>query len=134
MTTTYFLNCIAGNVFATSANPQLPTKYYLGLSKTAPSLDGSNVTEPSKTAGYARVEITGLSTPQNGVVSNTTPLVFNESTGSWGVVTHYVIYDSQTVGGGNLLMYGELSTSRTIDAATTVNIQDGSLSLSVFNK
>lgn len=134
MTTTYFLNCIAGNVFASNTNPQLPTKYYLGLSKTAPGIDGSNVTEPSKTAGYARIEIVGLSVPQNGVVSNLQPLMFKESTGSWGVVTHYVIYDSQTVGEGNLLMYGELSTSRTIDTATTVNIKDGSLSLSVFNK
>ncbi len=134
MNTTYFLNCVSGNVFGSAKTPALPQKYYLGLSTSAPALDGSNVTEPSASTGYTRVEVTGLSAPQNGVVTNTAPITFNESLSSWGIVTHYVLFDSPTSGAGNLLIYGALPAPRTIDASTIVTIKDGCLILSVFNQ
>lgn len=133
MNTAYFLNCVAGNVFGTKDTPALPTTYYIGLSTTEPNTSGANVTEPSSDAGYARVQLTTLSDPVNGVVSNESSVDFNESTSSWGTVTHYVIYDSATVGSGNLLMYGELSTPRTVEAATVMTIRTGSLKLSAQN-
>ena len=46
MTSTYFLNCIMGNVFQTKLSPGLPSKVYLGLSSSAPDVDGSGATEP----------------------------------------------------------------------------------------
>ena len=33
MNTTYFLNCVAGNLFHTKNNPAIPAEYYIGLSK-----------------------------------------------------------------------------------------------------
>ena len=69
MTSTYFLNCIMGNVFKTKLSPTLPEKVYLGLSSTAPSVDGTGVTEPLDSAGYSRVELTTLGEPVNGVIS-----------------------------------------------------------------
>ena len=133
MNTTYYINCVAGNVFGTKSTPALPTAYYIGLSTTSPNVGGSNVTEPSTESGYARVQLTSMSDPVNGVVSNTASIDFNESTASWGTVTHYVIYDSATVGSGNLLMYGELSSPRTVEAATVMTIRNNSLKLSVVN-
>lgn len=57
MTTQYFLNVVAGNVYATDVATTLPTQYYIGLSTTAPTITGTNVSEPSG-AGYSRVELT----------------------------------------------------------------------------
>lgn len=131
MNTTYFLNLVAGNVFGSKKSPTIPEKYYLGLSSTAPSLDGNGVTEPSSGAGYARVELTSLSTPVEGVVTNSSAIDFAESTAEWGTMTHFVIYDAPS--GGNLLMYGELSASRRVEAATIMTIKIGSLNLSVVN-
>ena len=131
MNTTYFLNLVAGNVFGSKKSPTIPEKYYLGLSSTAPSLDGSGVTEPSSGAGYARVELTSLSTPVEGVVTNSSAIDFAESTAEWGTMTHFVIYDAPS--DGNLLMYGELSASRRVEAATIMTIKIGSLDLSVVN-
>lgn len=131
MNTTYFLNLVAGNVFGSKKSPAIPEKYYLGLSSTAPSLDGSSVTEPSDGAGYARVELTSLSTPVEGVVTNSSAIDFAESTAEWGTMTHFVIYDAPSE--GNLLMYGELSASRRVEAATIMTIKIGSLNLSVVN-
>lgn len=133
MNTTYFINCIAGNIFRSKTSPALPTQYYIGLSKTAPSTSGANVTEPSTSDGYSRIKLDSLSAPSNGVVKNLSDINFPESTGSWGVISHFVIYDSQAVGSGNLLMYGELSTPRTIEASTTLIIPSNLLILTTQN-
>ena len=133
MNTTYFLNCVAGNVFNTKTSPALPTTYYIGLSTTAPNVNGTGVDEPSTDAGYARVQLTTLSEPLDGVVTNSQAINFNESTASWGTITHFVIYDAETVDTGNLLMYGELSTPRSVEAATIMTIKEGYLKLSAQN-
>lgn len=133
MNTTYFLNLAAGNLFGTKTTPNIPRNYYIGLSTSAPNINGTNVHEPSSDAGYARVQLTMLSEPSTGVVTNTQAINFNESTASWGTITHFVIYDSGVVGGGNLLMYGMLSTPRSVEAATIMTIKEGYLNLSTQN-
>ena len=121
MNTNYFLNCVAGNVFGTKTDPAIPTTYYIGLSTTTPNTNGSGVDEPSTDAGYARVQLTTLSEPLDGVVTNSQ------------AITHFVIYDSPTVDSGNLLMYGELSTPRSVETATIMTIKEGYLKLSAQN-
>ena len=131
MTSTYFLNCIMGNVFKTKENPTLPNKVYLGLSSTAPAVDGSGVSEPLASAGYERVELTNLGEPSNGVISNYSEISFPESSASWGTVTHFVLYDAPT--NGNLLMFNVLSQSRSVETATIVMVKTGSLKLILAN-
>jgi len=126
MNTTYFLNLAAGNLFGTKTSPEIPSNYYIGLSTSAPNVNGTNVND-------ARVKLTTLSEPASGVVTNTQAINFNESTASWGTITHFVIYDSDTVGSGNLLMYGVLSTPRSVETATIMTIKEGYLSLSAQN-
>lgn len=133
MNTTYFLNCTAGNIFKTKTTPALPSNYYIGLSTSAPNLNGTGVNEPSIDAGYARVHLTSLGEPVEGVITNVQAINFNESTASWGTITHFVIYDNATVGEGNLLMYGALSTPRTVETATIMTIKEGYLNLSAQN-
>lgn len=132
MNTIYFKNALMGNIFSTDTSVDIPSKYYIGLSSSAPSADGSNVTEPSASGtGYARVELTSLSEPTNGVITNTSVISFNESLTDWfrsgTPATHYVIYDAPT--GGNLLMYNELKTQRVIEANTIAAIKESSLYL-----
>lgn len=131
MNTTHFLNCVAGNLFGTKTSPAIPTEYYIGLSTTAPNVDGGNVSEPAVSAGYGRVLLDSLSAPENGVVTNTASVNFEESTASWGTVTHFVIFDAET--GGNLLMYGALSTPRVVEEATVMTIRQDYLRLSAQN-
>lgn len=131
MTTTYFLNQVMGNLFHTKETPAVPAKYYIGLSSTTPSIDGTGVSEPASSAGYKRVELTVLSEPTNGVINNTAAVSFDESTANWGTMTHFVIYDALT--GGNLLMYDALSTSRNVETSTIVTIKVGSLTLTLSN-
>ena len=127
------MNLVAGNVFRSKEEPAIPAKYYLGLSTTAPDLDGQNVTEPATDAGYARVELTTLSAPTDGLGTNQQAVNFEESTNNWGTVTHFVIFDAAEANTGNLLMYGALTTPRTVETATIMTIKENYLKLSVQN-
>ena len=133
MNTTYFLNLVSGNVFGTKQTPALPAAYYIGLSTTSPNLTGTGDNEPSTDAGYKRVKLTSLSEPVDGTITNESTVNFDESTADWGTITHYTIYDSGTVGEGNLLMYGELSTPRSVETATIMTFKEGYLKLSALN-
>lgn len=131
MNTTYFLNLAAGNLFKTKTTPAIPEELWIGLSTTAPNINGTNVTEPAASAGYSRIKLDMLGEPAAGVVTNQANIDFNESTASWGTVTHFVIFDAQN--GGNLLQFGPLSTPRTVEQATIMTIKTGYLNLSVQN-
>lgn len=132
MNTVYFLNLAAGNLFQSETNPPIPPEMWIGLSTTAPNINGTGYTEPASGTGYARVKLDMLSKPNTGVVTNTANIDFNESTASWGTVTHFVIFDAQN--GGNLLQYGALSTPRSVETATIMTIKSGYLNLSVQNQ
>lgn len=132
MNTTYFKNVIMGNVFRTSTGTSIPTNYYIGLSSTAPTAAGGNVTEPATSgSGYARVALTSLTAPEDGVINNSSAINFPESTADWfpasAPATYYVIFDAQS--GGNLLMYNQLTTSRVIETNTIATIKANSLYL-----
>lgn len=132
MNTTYFLNQVMGNLFKTKTTPALPQEFFIGLSSTAPAVDGSGVSEPASSAGYNRVKLEVLGVPTNGVIVNDSAISFDESTANWGTMTHFVIFDAKT--GGNLLMYDTLSNSRNVEAATIVTLKKGSLSLTLASQ
>lgn len=128
MTTTYFSNCVMGNLFRTQTTPALPTSFYIGLSTSAPTASGTNVTEPSDSA-YARVKLSSLSVPANGVVKNSQEISFADSTVDWGTITHFVIYDAAT--GGNLLIYNTVDKPRLVQADSSVKFEANGLKLSL---
>jgi hypothetical protein len=134
--TTYFLNLVAGNVFRTKTTPAIPAQYWIGLSTTAPNINSGGVTEPSLIGtGYARVLLTSLSEPLNGVVTNEATVSFPESLTAWSTplqpITHFVIYDAQT--NGNLLMYDTLTLSRAVEQNTVVTVRPGELEIALEN-
>ena len=132
MNTTYFLNLASCNLFRTKETPPIPNEMWIGLSSTAPNINGTNVTEPAASAGYSRVKLDMMSEPATGVVTNESNIDFNESTASWGTLTHFVIFDAQNE--GHLLQYGPLSTPRSVETATIMTIKQGYLNLSVQNQ
>jgi len=115
------------NVFGINNNPAIPTTYYLGLSSTLPTIGGTNVTEPSTGAGYGRLSINNLFASLNGLVTNVNVFNFSMSSTNWGVIPYYVIYDS--VSGGHLLMFGNLSSPINVQSLVVVNIQPGELDI-----
>ncbi len=128
--TDYLENKMLGHLFGTAYTA--PTTVYMALSTTTPTDAGGNVTEPSGNS-YARVAIGNNSTNWNaasgGTVTNKTAITFPEATGSWGTVTHFVLYDAATA--GNALIWGALTASKAIGTGDTASFAAGALSISL---
>ena len=132
MNTTYFMNLVMDNIFHSNGVSSIPEVYYMGLSSSEPDTDGTGATEPSTNGtGYVRAMLDSLSSPNAGVITNNEPIRFNESLTDWGVMTHYVVYDSEN--GGNLLFYGQLSLSRRVEQNTSIIIKAGEMRIQLSN-
>jgi len=103
-----------------------PTTVYLGLFTVTPGEDNSGV-EVSGGA-YARQALT-LDAASGGATANTSAITFPTATADWGTVAYFGIYDALT--GGNLLMYGALTTSKTIGSGDTFKVNAGDLDITV---
>ena len=122
-----------------STSASFASSIYVGLSSTSPSRAGTGVTEPSGN-GYARILLGNtnqsltqkMATPSSGETTNEEVINFPEATGSWGTLTHFCIFDSASTSSGNLLAFGELTTSITPTASTIPTVRVGQLSVSLL--
>lgn len=128
MVTTYFLNMLVGNAFHAPGVSSFPATYYVALSTTVPDSTGGNITEPSG-GSYARAPFTSMGTPSNGVISNGEDVEFPESTGAWGTIKAFAIYDSAV--GGNVLMCDVLNTPQDIVADNQARFRSGALQVTI---
>jgi len=122
--TDFLENKLADHLFRTTTYTQ-PTVLAVGLFTAAPGETGGGT---EVTGGsYARVSnnplnanwngthgtTTGVSSGTGGVVSNAGVLTFPTPTANWGLVTHQALFDAASA--GNMLAYGALATSKTIN-------------------
>jgi hypothetical protein len=125
----YLENKVLDHIFNATAYTA-PTTLYFALFTAAPS-DSGGGTEVSG-GSYARKAVTPNTTnfpsASGGSVSNGAAITFATATASWGVVTHFGIFDASTA--GNLLYWGALSASKTVDSGDTVSFAAGALSVS----
>lgn len=121
-----------------------PAGLHMGLLTAAPS-DSAAGTEVSGN-NYARVNLapsltnwagtqaaasTTASTGTSGTTSNNSAINFPTPSGTWGTVTHFAIYDASTA--GNMLFYGALTTSKTINSGDTVSFAAAALTVQIDN-
>lgn len=136
MLTTYFLKCVAEDIFKHQETSTIPYDFYLALSSTAPALDGTGVTEPASDTGYARIRIDNSilmfgEADDSATVANHTKVYFPESIKPWSGITHYAIFDAEE--DGNLLMYGALNETMDIPIKTMVSVPLGTLKIKAEN-
>lgn len=109
---------IADSQFGGGATSWAPATWYLALSTTTPSNDGSGFSEPVGGA-YARVAITNNATNfpaafnDGGVTKkwNGAKFTFANPTGSWGSVTHFGFFTAAS--GGTVQFWQALDGSIT---------------------
>lgn len=117
-------NKVLGHVFG--ATPYTaPATLYVGLFTSNPGETGSG-TEVSG-GSYARQTI--AFTVTGAQASNTAAVEFPTATASWGTITFAAIYDA--LSGGNLLAYGALTTSKTIDNGDVFRIPAGDFDINL---
>jgi len=103
-----------------------PSTIYVGLLTAAPddTGGGTEVTGGS----YARVAVTSslnnwagtqgagttaASSGTSGTTSNNSAITFPTPTASWGLITHFALYDASS--GGNMLGYAALTQSKNVN-------------------
>ena len=80
------------------------------------------------TGSYARVNVTAWDAPSNGVTANTADITFPTASANWGTVASMGIKDSCSgTGTDNLLLYGDLTSSKTVNNGDTFKFNAGDL-------
>jgi predicted 2-oxoglutarate/Fe(II)-dependent dioxygenase YbiX len=121
-----------------------PTTLYVGLFNASPADVGGGVevvgndyarsAVDTTLANWAGTQSAGSAAASNGTsatTSNNNAITFPTPTGSWDVVTAFGIFDAAS--GGNLLFYGNLTISKTINPGDLVTFPAASLSLQLDN-
>lgn len=126
--TDYLEGEIIKHIFRTGSFTK-PTVLAVGLFTAAPS-DAGGGTEVTG-GSYARATLNPLDAnwaapaSGNGVTSNSSTITFTTPTANWGSVTHFAVFDAASA--GNMLFWGSLTVSKTINSGDTVTFPAGSL-------
>lgn len=130
--TDYLENKLLDHVFG-GGDYSRATTLYIGLSTTAITDAGGNVTEPTG-GGYSRVEVTNNATnfpaASGGEKSNGTAIEFPIPSDNWGTVTHFFISESSS-GTSSIIGYGTLAIPKTINSGDLVSFAVGSLEIMI---
>jgi hypothetical protein len=129
---------ILNHIFRTSSFVK-PSTIAIAL-VTSPIVDsdtGSTIAEVANSNGYARVVLNpsdsnwAAPVAGDGVTSNSIAITFPQATGSWGTVSGVAILDSSTYGSGNVLLFGTLAVSKTINNGDTFTFAISGLSITL---
>jgi hypothetical protein len=132
-------NKVLDHVLRYSTAPYVaPTTLYLALfnntsGNAATNLEAGTLTDETATSGstaYARKAVTFAAASSGSSATNAT-VTFDTATASWGTITHVAIMDGATRGAGNVLFYGAVTTSKTIDTGDTFQVTSGNLTISL---
>ncbi len=132
--TDFLENALIGHLFRGTPYTA-PTTLFVGLLTAAPG-EAAAGTEIAG-ANYARVGVANASTQWNaavggnGTTANTNVVTFPVPSASWGLVTHFAVYDAASA--GNMLWYTALTASKTINSGDTVSFPAGTITLQVDN-
>ena len=132
----YLENKVLDHVL-TATSYTAPTTRYLALftngsGNAATNLEAGTLTDEVSTSGsaYSRKAVTFAAASGGSSATNAT-VTFDAATASWGTITHVAVMDGATAGSGNVLFWGAVTTSKTIDSGDTFQVTSGNLTISL---
>jgi hypothetical protein len=127
----YLENALLDHVLGGATYTQ-PTTLYVGLFTGTPNtnLEAGTLTDEVSGGNYTRKAVT-FSAASSGSTSNSATVTFDTATANWGTITSVAVMDSVTGGAGNVLFYGSVTASKTIESGDTFQIASGNLSISL---
>jgi hypothetical protein len=127
MLSNYLENELLDHVLRVGAYPQ-PSGLYVALGTGAS--DAGLTGEPTGVGSYARVLHNTWASPASRASSNTGAVTFPMASAAWGTMTHFGIFDA--LSGGNLLIWGALTTPKAVASGNTPSFATGVL-IPTFN-
>ena len=122
--TDYLEDKVLDHVFGGSAYTA-PTTLYVGLFTAAPSDTGGG----TEVSGGAYARQTAAFTVTNDTASNTSAIEYPTATADYGTVVAVGIFDASS--SGNLLAYGNLTTSKTVSTGDVFRFNAGAIDITV---
>ena len=132
----YLENKVLDHVLTATSYTAPGTRYLALFTNTstnaAANLEAGTLTDEVGTSGtaYARKAVTFAAASGGQSATNAT-VTFDAATASWGTITHVAVMDGGTAGAGNVLFYGAVTTSKTIDSGDTFQVTSGNLTISL---
>lgn len=128
----YLENKVLDHVLRNTAYTQ-PGNLFVGLFKnnSLTNLEAGTLTDEVSTAGgtlYARKAVT-FGAAASGTATNSATVTFDAAGADWGTVTAIAILDTVTT--GNVLFYGNLTTSKLIENGDTMQFVSTNISVSL---
>ena len=128
----YLENKLLDHVLKNTAYTQ-PSALYLGLftntgGDTSVNLEAGSLINEVATGSYARQTIT-FSAASSGTAITSATVTFPTATANWGTVTHVAILDAST--GGNVLFWGQTTSSKLIETGDTFQVTAGNLTITL---
>jgi hypothetical protein len=120
----YLENKVLDHVFGGVAY-SAPSTLYLGLYTVAPTDSGGG----TEVSGGSYVRETCAFTVSGNLATNTAAVEWPVATGTWGTVVAVGVFDALT--SGNLLAYGNLTSSKTIASGDVFRIPAGDLDITL---
>lgn len=117
-------NALLDQIFNNTDMGTFPNVFVsLHTTATTDAGGGTEVTGGS----YARVSTAPAdwNAASGGTIDNSSAITFPQATANWGTVTHFGIWDASS--GGNLLVHGALTQSRTVNSGDTFEFAAGAL-------
>lgn len=132
----YLENKVLDHVLKNTAYTQ-PSGLYLALfnntsTNAAANLEAGTLTDEVSTSGtaYTRKSV-AFAAASGGTSATSATVTFDAATASWGTITHVAVMDGGTAGAGNVLFWGAVTTSKTIDTGDTFQVTSGNLTISL---
>lgn len=126
----YLANALLSHVLRNTEYTSPGTSIYAGLYTSDPGADNSGTELTIGSNAYARNQITAWDAPADGDTENTSLEAWSAASGgNWGIISHIGILDNST--GGNLLFFGALGASKTVNDGDTFQFAAGALDITV---
>jgi hypothetical protein len=130
----YLENKVLDHVL-TATGYTAPAARYLALftntsGSAAANLEAGTLTDEISTSGtaYGREAVTFAAASSGSSATNAT-VTFDTATANWGTITHVAVMDAAT--SGNVLFYGAVTTSKTIETGDTFQVSSGNLTVAL---
>ena len=105
-----------------------PANLFVGLYTAATGLEANAPTAEVSGGSYVR-KAAAFGAASSGSASNSATITFDVATANWGTVTHVAVLDAST--SGNVLFWGAVTSSKTIETGDTFQIAQGNLTVSL---
>jgi len=101
-----------------------------GLETNSPSAEVSGNGYTRKAASFgASSGGSSFGASSGGSCSTDATITFDAATGNWGTITHVAVTDAAS--SGNVLFYGAVTSSKTIETGDTFQISSGNLTITL---